>query len=142
MAFHSTSSLDSHPGTAAVANLDKLLISELNASQTWGLEQLDLGLDQQVKCNLGHKQGWPRSSRVADGSANIVNTQVFAWVDRVQCRAKDVIKDVVDPGTTAQLLCRNLGRSSIDGSNKIACESGQQLKDKRALIEEAFDIYD
>lgn len=117
-----------------MADLDELLICELNASQTWGLKQLDLGLDQQIKGDLRDEERGAGTGRVTDSSTNILNAQVLTRVHRVQSSAKNVVENVVDPGTSAQLLCRDLSRCSVNGSNKVAGEFGQQLQDQRALI--------
>lgn len=117
-----------------MADLDELFICELNASQTWGLEQLDLGLDQEIKGDLGDKERGARTSRITDSSTNILNAQVLTGVNGIQSSAKDVVEDVVDPGASAQLLCRDFGRCSVNGSNKVASEFGQQLQNQRTLL--------
>ncbi len=44
---------DTYRTCAIVADLDQLLVYKLHTPQTWRLEQLDLGLDEQVERNLG-----------------------------------------------------------------------------------------
>lgn len=117
-----------------MTDLDELLIRELNTSQTWGLEQLDLGLDQEIKGDLRDKERGARTGRVANGSADILNAQVLAGVHRVQGSAEDVVENVVDPGASAQLLRRDICRCSVNGSNKVAGEFSEQLQDQRALL--------
>ena len=117
-----------------MADLDELLICELNASQTWGFKQLDLGLDQEIKGNLGDKERGAGTGRITDSSTNILNAQVLTGIHRVQGSAKDIVEDVVDPGASAQLLCRDIGRCSVNGSNKVAGEFGQKLQDQRTLL--------
>src|SRR4051794_25696951 len=51
---------------AGVADLDKLLVDQLDATLTGDLKQLDLGLHEEVESHLGHKQAWPGTRRVAN----------------------------------------------------------------------------
>lgn len=90
---------------AAVTCPDKLLVDHLDTSQTWWLQQLDLGLDKKLKGDFGNKQAWSGSGRVADCCANIVLGEVENGVDGLECVPKDVVEDVVDASTSAKLLC-------------------------------------
>ena len=116
-----------------MANLDELFICELNTFQTWGLEQLDLWLNQEIEGNLRNKERGTGSCGVTNGSANILDAQIFAGIDRVQSSTKDVVEDVVDPSASAQFLCRNISRRTVNGCDKVAGKLCQQLQDQGTL---------
>ena len=87
-----------------MADLDKLLVHKLNATLTRNLEQLDLWLYKKVECQFRDEKTWPRTGRIANSSADVKNGQVLGGIDLLQGVAEHGVEDVVDPGTTAQLL--------------------------------------
>jgi hypothetical protein len=87
-----------------MADLDKLLIHKLNTTLTRNFEQLDLWLYKKVECQFRDEKTWSRTGRVAYSSADVKNRQVLGGIDLLQGVAKHRVEDVVDPGTTAQLL--------------------------------------
>jgi hypothetical protein len=71
---------------------------------TRNLEQLDLWLYKKVECQFRDEKTWSRTSGIANGSADVKNGQVLGGIDLLQGVAEHGVEDVVDPGTTAQLL--------------------------------------
>jgi|SRR5690242_654562 len=101
-----------------MAYLDELLVYKLNAALAGDLKQLDLRLDKEVKGQLGNEQARSRSGRVSNSRANVQDRQVLCGIDLLQRVAEHRVEDVVDPGTTAKLLGRDLSRSTVNRRNK------------------------
>jgi hypothetical protein len=87
-----------------VANLHQLFVHQLDATQTWRFQQLDLRLDQQVECDLWDKQTWSGTSGIPDCRSDILYREVLRGVDRLKGMTKDIVEDVVDPSTAAELF--------------------------------------
>jgi hypothetical protein len=82
-----------------VADLDQLLVHQLNTPRTRLLEELDLRLHQQVKRDFRYEEAWAWTSRVPNGCPNVLVTEVLGCVDRGQSVSKHIREDVVDPCT-------------------------------------------
>jgi hypothetical protein len=52
----------------------------------------------------------------------------------LKCVTEDLVEDVVDPSTAAQLLGRNFERRSFNRRNEVAGEFGHELENERALV--------
>lgn len=122
----------------------QLLVNELDASQTRSLQQLDLRLDQQVEGYLRNEETWPRTSRVSNGCPDVLGREVVGWVDALESSSENVVEDVVDPSSSAQLLGRYVERSSVDGGNEVSVErergeesnaSGSRCRTKKTRCE-------
>jgi hypothetical protein len=72
-----------------VADLDKLLIYELDAALTGDLEQLDLWLYKKIESQLRNEKARTRSSRVSNSGANVEDRQVLCRVDLLKGVSKD-----------------------------------------------------
>ena len=97
-----------------MADLHKLLVHQLDAAKTRGLEELDLRLDEEVECDFGNEEARARSSRVANGGANVLDREVVRRVDALERVSEHVVEDVVDSRSSAELLGRDLERGSVD----------------------------
>ena len=99
---------------AIMADLDELLVHELDAPQTRRLEQLDLGLDEQVERNLRHEKTWSRASRVADGRPDVLVVEVVCRVDGGERVAEDVVEGVVYPRAAGELFGAHFDVGAFD----------------------------
>jgi hypothetical protein len=117
-----------------VADLHQLLVDELDAAKTRRLEELDLRLDEQVEGNFGYKEAWPRTSRVANGGADVLNCEVVSRIYTLQRMSEDIVEDVVNPSSTTQFLGRDLEGSAVDGGHKVTDELGHELEDEGAAV--------
>jgi hypothetical protein len=113
-----------------VADLHELFVNEFDTPQTRCFQQLDLRLDEQIEGDLGHEQTRTRTSRVSDGSPDILRRQVVSGVDRFQCLAEDVVEDVVDTGASAELFGRDLERCTFDRGDEITRKFRHQFQDQ------------
>jgi hypothetical protein len=97
-----------------MAYFDQFFVYKLHAALAWNFQKLDLGLYEQIEGQLRYKQAGPGAGRVANCCTDIKNREVHCWIDLFQRITKDRVEDVVDPGTTAKLLGRDLGRCTVD----------------------------
>ncbi len=86
---------------AVVADLHEFFIDELDAAQARRFQKLDLRLNEELKGSFGHEQRRSRTGRISDGGANVLHREVVSRVDAGERMAKDILEDVVDPGTSA-----------------------------------------
>ena len=84
---------------AIMAYLHKLFIHQLDTSKTWSFQEFDLRFYKQIECHFGHKEAWSRTHRIADRSANILIFQIVRGIYRGECTTKNVVENVVYPGT-------------------------------------------
>jgi hypothetical protein len=98
-----------------VADLDEFLVYKLHATLTGYFQKLDLRLYEKVKSQLGYEQTRPWTSRVTDSRPDVQHREVLGWVHLLERVTEDGVGDVVYAGTTAQLLGRDLGGSTVDG---------------------------
>lgn len=125
---------ETHGAGTVVTDLHQLLVHQLDASQTRRFEQLDLRLDEQVERDLGDEETWARSSRVANSRANVLDRKVVCRVDGLQSVPEDVVEDVVDSCSSAQLLRRDLEGRPIDRGDKVSHELCHELEDEGAPV--------
>ena len=85
---------------AIMAYLHKLLIDQLDTSKTWSFQEFDLRFYEQVERHFGHKEAWSRTHRIADRSANVLTFQIVCGIYRGECTTKNVVENVIYPGTT------------------------------------------
>jgi hypothetical protein len=114
---------------AVMADLDELLVHQLNAAQTRRLEQLDLRLDKEVERDFRHEQARARAGRVADGGADVLVVEVLRWLDASERVSEDVVEDVVYPRTAGELFRGDVDVRAFDGRDKVAGESGHEAED-------------
>lgn len=117
-----------------MADLDQLLIYKLDTALTGDFQEFDLGLNQQIESHLGNEQAGSGTGRVPDGGADIQGGKIRSRIDGFKRAAKDRVEDVVNSGTTAQLLGRNFSRSAIYGRNERGCKASHLLQDERATV--------
>ena len=59
-----------------MADLDELLVDQLNAALARNLQQFDLWLNKEVKSHFGNKQAGSRASRVSNSCSNIESSEI------------------------------------------------------------------
>lgn len=105
-----------------------LLVNQLNTSQTRLLQPADLTLHEQLEGHLGHEEGWPGSSGVADGREDVQGAQAPKRVDTTQGAVEDLVEDVADARTTTELRRLNILGNTVDGVAVGGVEFGDDLK--------------
>jgi hypothetical protein len=117
-----------------MADLDELFVHEFDAPQTGCLEELDLWLDEQIKCDLGHEQARAWAGGVPYCGADVLGLERLRGLDARECVAKDVIENVVDPRAAGEFFCRDVNVRTLDGRDKVAGELGHKPEDECALL--------
>ena len=117
-----------------MADLDNLLVHELDAAQTGRLKELDLRLDEEVERDLGHEQARTRVSRVADGGAGVLVVEIVHRLKARQRMPKDIVDDIVDPCHAGEFLGRDVDVCALDGGDKVAGKSVHEMEDEPALL--------
>lgn len=124
-----------------MANLDELLVHELDAALAGDLEELDLRLDKKVERHLRDKETWSGTRRVADSRADVERRQVGGGVNGFERATKDRVEDVIDAGTTAKLLGGDFGRGTVNGRDEGGCKPGHLLQNEGATVLLAAEVH-
>ena len=59
-----------------MAYLHKVLIDQLDTSETWSFQEFDLRFYEQIECHFEDKEAWSRTHRIADRNANVLIPQI------------------------------------------------------------------
>lgn len=92
-----------------MANLNEFFIHELDTPLAGYLKQLDLGLYKEVECHLRDEEAGSRTGRVSNGCSDVESGEVRSGIDRLERTSIYRVEDVVNPGSTTELLGGNLG---------------------------------
>jgi hypothetical protein len=117
-----------------MADLNKLFVYKLHTTLTRYLQKLDLGFYKKIESQFGDEKTRTRTSGVANSRPDVEHREVHSRVHLLERVSENGVEDVVYPGTTAELLCRDLGRGTVNRGNERGGEPGHQLQDERASV--------
>lgn len=117
-----------------MANLDQLFVHKLNTTLTRDFQKLDLRLHKKVESHLRDEETRSRASRISDRRPDVEGGKIGGGIYGIKGATENGVEDVVDTGTTAELLCGNLSRGTVDGGNEGVGEACHLLENERASV--------